>query len=68
MNLRRSEPPAVDATENHVTVEDRSVRVREECLNINMFWSLAQARVVISDWKVLQSAVAVAYCGRPVSR
>ncbi|HEV2920736.1 MAG TPA: transposase [Actinomycetota bacterium] len=26
-------------------------RVRVECLNINMFWSLAQARVVISDWK-----------------
>jgi putative transposase len=26
--------------------------VRDECLNINMFWSLAQARVVISDWKV----------------
>jgi hypothetical protein len=26
-------------------------RVRDECLNINMFWSLAQARVVISDWK-----------------
>jgi putative transposase len=26
-------------------------RVRDECLNINMFRSLAQARVVISDWK-----------------
>ena len=25
--------------------------MRDECLNINMFWSLAQARVVISDWK-----------------
>jgi putative transposase len=29
--------------------------VRDECLNINMFWSLvlslAQARVAISDWK-----------------
>ncbi len=24
---------------------------RDECLNINMFWSLAQACVVISDWK-----------------
>jgi transposase InsO family protein len=22
-----------------------------ECLNINTFWSLAQARVVITDWK-----------------
>jgi len=27
------------------------VRVRDECLNINSFWSLAQARVVITDWK-----------------
>jgi transposase InsO family protein len=26
-------------------------RVRDECLNINMFWSLAQARVMISDRK-----------------
>jgi putative transposase len=26
-------------------------RIRDECLNINIFWSLAQARVVISDWK-----------------
>ena len=24
---------------------------RDECLNINSFWSLAQARVVITDWK-----------------
>jgi putative transposase len=27
------------------------VRDCDECLNINMFWSLTQARVVISDWK-----------------
>lgn len=26
-------------------------RLRDECLNINSFWSLAHARVVISDWK-----------------
>jgi transposase InsO family protein len=26
-------------------------QIRDECLNINSFWSLAQARVVISDWK-----------------
>jgi hypothetical protein len=25
--------------------------VQNECLNINIFWSLAQAGVVISDWK-----------------
>ena len=32
-------------------VESFNSRVRDECLNINVFWSLAQARVVISDWK-----------------
>jgi putative transposase len=26
-------------------------RIRDECLNINVFWSLTQARVVIGDWK-----------------
>ncbi len=26
-------------------------RLRDECLNINSFWSLTQARVVISGWK-----------------
>jgi putative transposase len=28
-----------------------TARVRDECLNINIFWSLAQARMVITDWK-----------------
>jgi hypothetical protein len=28
-----------------------NARTRDECLNINGFWSLAQTRVVISDWK-----------------
>jgi hypothetical protein len=32
-------------------VESFNSRVRDECLNINVFWSLAQARVVISDRK-----------------
>ena len=32
-------------------IESFNSRVRDECLNINMFWSLAQARAVISDWK-----------------
>ncbi len=32
-------------------VESFNARIRDECLNINSFWSLAQARVVISDWK-----------------
>jgi transposase InsO family protein len=32
-------------------LESFNARLRDECLNINIFWSLAQARVVISDWK-----------------
>jgi hypothetical protein len=32
-------------------VESFNARVRDECLNINILWSLAQARVAISDWK-----------------
>ena len=32
-------------------VESFNSRIRDECLNINIFWSLAQARVVITDWK-----------------
>ena len=32
-------------------IESFNARVRDECLNINIFWSLTQARVVISDWK-----------------
>ena len=31
--------------------ESLNSRIRDECLNINFFWSLAQARIVISDWK-----------------
>jgi putative transposase len=30
-------------------IESFNSRMRDECLNSNMFWSLAQARVVISD-------------------
>jgi transposase InsO family protein len=32
-------------------VESFNSRIRDECLNVTSFWSLAQARVVISDWK-----------------
>jgi transposase InsO family protein len=32
-------------------IESFNSRVRDECLNINMFWSLSQARVAISDRK-----------------
>jgi putative transposase len=33
------------------SIESFNSSVRDECLNINIFWSLAQARVAISDWK-----------------
>lgn len=32
-------------------VESFNSRIRDECLNINLFWSLAHARVTIDDWK-----------------
>lgn len=32
-------------------VESFNTRIRDECLNINSFWSLAHARVIINDWK-----------------
>jgi transposase InsO family protein len=33
-------------------IESFNGRMRDECLNINAFWSLTQARVVISDWRM----------------
>ena len=32
-------------------IESFNGRLRDECLNINLFWSLAHARVLVSDWK-----------------
>jgi transposase InsO family protein len=32
-------------------IDSFNSRIRDECPNINVFWSLPQARVVISDWK-----------------
>ena len=32
-------------------IESFNGRLRDECLNINLFWSLTHARVLISDWK-----------------
>lgn len=32
-------------------IESFNGRLRDECLNINVFWSLTQARIVIGDWK-----------------
>jgi transposase InsO family protein len=36
---------------NNGYVESFNSRLRDECLNINSFYSLLHARVVISDWK-----------------
>lgn len=36
---------------NNPFVESFNGRLRDECLSINLFWSLAHARVVIGDWK-----------------
>jgi transposase InsO family protein len=33
-------------------VESFNGRVRDECLNINIFWSLAPARMVITEWQI----------------
>jgi transposase InsO family protein len=32
-------------------IESFNGRLRDECLNINLFWSLTHAHVIISDWK-----------------
>ena len=32
-------------------IESFNGRLRDECLNIELFWSLAHAQVTISDWK-----------------
>jgi putative transposase len=42
-------PPAQPSRNGYV--ESFNSGVRDECLNINTFWSLTQARVVISDRK-----------------
>jgi putative transposase len=35
----------------NVYIESFNGRLRDECLNINAFWSLTHAKVVITDWK-----------------
>jgi transposase InsO family protein len=37
-------------------VESFNSRIRDECLNINSFWCLTQARIVIGDWKTEYNA------------
>jgi putative transposase len=39
-------------------IESFNSRIRDECLNINGFWSLAQARVAISDWNTITTITA----------
>jgi transposase InsO family protein len=39
------------AQQDHGNEEAAQPRSRDECLNTNSFWSLGQARVVITDWK-----------------
>jgi hypothetical protein len=39
-------------------VESFNSRIRDECLNTNSFWSLAHARVVISDWNTTTTTTA----------
>ncbi|MDC8972967.1 MULTISPECIES: IS3 family transposase [Mycobacterium] len=42
-------PPSEPRRNNYV--EWFNSRIRDECLNINSFWSLNQARIAINDWK-----------------
>ena len=43
--------PARDALAQMAASNPSAPYLRDECLNINLFWSLTQARVVITDWK-----------------
>ena len=49
--VKCSSVPLPDARLRLYAATQERRQVRCECLNIKMFWSLAQARVVISDWK-----------------
>ena len=59
-------------------IESFNGKMRDECLNLNYFWSLTQARVVIGDWREeynhLRPHSALGYqtpaqfaCARPVA-
>jgi hypothetical protein len=43
--------PGVPQTVEERNIESFNGRVHDECLNINLFCSITQARVIISDWK-----------------
>ena len=47
-------------------VESFDSRIRDECLNIDSFWSLA--RVIISDWNTTTTAAAIAPWDQPPAR
>ena len=49
--VKCSSVPLPDARLRFYAATQERRQVRCEFLNIKMFWSLAQARVVISDWK-----------------
>ena len=47
-------------------VESFNSRIRDECLNINSFWSLAHARVVVTEAR-LQPPSAALIAGLPTA-
>jgi transposase InsO family protein len=51
LTAARSRSPDADEPWRNGYVQSFNSRIRDECLNINIFWSLAQARVVITDWR-----------------
>jgi len=55
---RAASPPDAQAAEGldggpwrNPFIESFNGRLRDECLNIHLFWSLTHARVTIGDWK-----------------
>jgi len=49
-------------------IESFNSRVRDECLSINIVWSLAHARVVIGDWKYQPPPTPLALNYQPSAR
>lgn len=40
-----------EIAEGNFFIESFNGRLRDECLNIHLFWSLTHAKVTIGDWK-----------------
>src|SRR5258708_7196117 len=51
-------PPGQAWRNGYIESFNFTSRIRDECLNINIFWSLAHARVVISDSRLQPSETA----------